>query len=348
MIRAQIGEIELGDLLHSLESNKRNAIISITAPNTRGRIHLRDGRMAYVQTTPGPHLGEYLVRFDYLTLEQVQTLVRSQQQENPGTPLGYLALKQGFITEEELGDVLHAQILEALATLLGLREGELVLEPIPVNASQVLLPGAADTSTMIIESVRRLDEWMRGRVEPEAVLQLVGDPTRHPLSPDAWSVLERVDGLKRARSIALECDLPEEQVYHVLYELTSRGLLSEAEIRPQDPLILVLSDSMLVRRLLLVTLERARYRVLLPQDLSSAKRMLENLKPQGILLEGEAFADKARQLRALPNGRFPPLWVLSDTPPRGLWVRTQRIGHIAKPFSEGTVLDALSVVKRVT
>lgn len=347
MIRAQIGEIELGDLLRSLESNKRNAILSVTSPTAQGRIHLRDGRMAYVQTTPGPHLGEYLVRFDYLTLGQVQTLVRSQQQENPGTPLGYLALKQGFINEDELNDVLHAQILEALATLLGQREGEIVLEPMPVNASQVLLPGVADTSTMLIESLRRLDEWMRGRVEPSAVLQLVGDPTRHALSPDAWSVLERVDGLKRARSIALECDLPEEQVYHVLFELTSRGLLSEAEVRPQDPLVLVLSDSMLVRRLLLVTLERARYRVLLPQDLDSAKRMIEGLKPQGILLEGEGFADKARQLRALPNGRFPPIWVLADQPPRGLWVRTLRLSYIAKPFSETGVLEAFSAIKRV-
>ncbi|MCV4784809.1 hypothetical protein OFM36_35805, partial [Escherichia coli] len=84
------------------------------------------------------------------------------------------------------------------------------------------------------------------------------------------------------------------------------GLLREAEIRPQDPLILVFSDSMLVRRLLLVTLERARYRVLLPQDLESAKRMIEGLGPQGIVLEGEAFAEKARQIRGLANGRFTP------------------------------------------
>lgn len=347
MIRASIGEIELGDLLRSLESNKRSATISIEARGAKGRIHLREGRMAYVQTVPGPHLGEYLVRFDYLTLEQVQKLVRAQQQENPGTPLGYLALQEGLITEDELNDVLHAQILEALATLLGQREGEILLEPIPANASQVLLPGVADTSTMLIESLRRLDEWMRGRVKPEAVLQLVGDPTRHTLSPDAWSVLERVDGLKRARSIALECDLPEEQVYHVLYELTSRGLLREAEIRPQDPLILVFSDSMLVRRLLLVTLERARYRVLLPQDLESAKRMIEGLGPQGILLEGEAFAEKARQIRGLANGRFTPIWVLSDAPPRGLFVRSLRLTHIPKPFSEADVLEALSVIKRV-
>lgn len=346
MIRAKIGEIELGDLLRTLESNDKSAIISINCSSVKGRIHLRDGKMAYAQTIPGPHLGEYLVRFEYITLEQIQKLVREQERENPGTPLGYMALSDGLITEEELNDVLHAQILDALATLLSQREGEILAEPLSVNASQIVLPGIVDTSAMLMESVRRLDEWRRGMVKPEAVLKLVGDPTRHALSADAWSVLERVDGVKRAKSIALECDLPEEQVYHLLYELTSRGLLTEAEVRPEDPLVLVLAESSLTRRLLLVALERARYRVLLAQDLETAKRMLENHRPAGVLLEGPDIPDAVRQLRSVSNGKFIPIWLISEQPPRGLWVRSVRLSHIPKPFSEEALLDSLSVIKR--
>jgi hypothetical protein len=346
VIRARLGEIELGDLLRTLEGGRKNAVISITCPKLKGRIHIREGKIAYIQTQPGPHLGEYLVRFDYLTLEQVQELVKFQQQENPGTPLGFLALQQKMVTEDELNDVLHAQILEALATILGQPEGELVAETPPVDASQVLLPGVTDTSTILIEALRRLDEWMRGKVDPQTVLQLAGDPTRHALSPDAWTVLEAIDGVKRARSVALECDLPEEQVYHLLYELKSRGLLMEADVRPQDPLLLVLSESNLIRRLLLVTLERHRYRVMLPPDLESAKRILEHHRVQGILLEGTDLPDKVRQLRAIPNGRFLPIWLIAEKPPRGLWVRSARVNHIAKPFGEEDLLEALSMIKR--
>jgi hypothetical protein len=346
VIRARLGEIELGDLLRTLEGGRKNAVISLTCPKLKGRIHVREGKIAYIQTHPGPHLGEYLVRFDYLTLEQVQELVKYQQQENPGTPLGFLALQQKMVTEDELNDVLHAQILEALATILGQQEGELVAETPPVDASQVLLPGVTDTSAILIEALRRLDEWMRGRVDPETVLQLSGDPTRHALSPDAWTVLEAIDGVKRARSVALECDLPEEQVYHLLYELNSRGLLMEADVRPQDPLLMVLSDSNLIRRLLLVTLERYRYRVMLPPDLESAKRTLEHNRVQGVLLEGADLPDKVRQLRALPNGRFLPIWLITEQPPRGLWVKNARVTHIARPFGEEDLLEALSIIKR--
>lgn len=47
-------------------------------PKLEGRTHVRKGKIAYIQTQPGPHLGEYLVRFDCLTLEQVQELVKYQ------------------------------------------------------------------------------------------------------------------------------------------------------------------------------------------------------------------------------------------------------------------------------
>ncbi|WP_300967847.1 response regulator, partial [Meiothermus sp.] len=325
MLRARLGEIELGDLLRALEGARRSAVVHLTCPRLTGRIHMREGRIAYVQTHPGPHLGEYLVRFDYLALEQVQELVRRQARENPGTPLGVLALQLGMIGEDELAEALHAQILEGLATLLAQSEGEILALPLPPDASQVLLPGVADTGTLLMEALRRLDEWARGRVEPDAVLRLVGDPTRHPLSPEAWAVLGAVDGLRRARSVALACDLPEEQVYHLLHELKSRGILTEAEVRPQDPLILVMADSSLIRRLLLVALERQRYRVALASDLEGARRILEGHQVGGVLLEGEDLGAKVRGLRALPAGRFLPLWVIAEHPPRGFWARGARV-----------------------
>ena len=97
MIRARLGEIDLGDLLRTLEGGRKSALISLSCPQLSGQIHLREGKIAYAQTHPGPHLGEYLVRLDYLTLEQVQALVELQRQENPGTPLGLLALQQQLI-----------------------------------------------------------------------------------------------------------------------------------------------------------------------------------------------------------------------------------------------------------
>ncbi|MER3557874.1 MAG: hypothetical protein C4302_08800, partial [Thermus sp.] len=70
-------------------------------------------------------------------------------------------------------------------------------------------------------------------------------------SPEAWALLELLDGVRRAKSVALLSGLPEEEVYHLLFELKSRGLLAESPLRPEDPLVLLWAESSLVRRLLL-------------------------------------------------------------------------------------------------
>jgi hypothetical protein len=189
------------------------------------------------------------VRLGHLTLEEVQTLVERQGRENPGTPLGALALELGLIGEEELLEALKAQVLEALATLLGEKEGEVLAEPLD-EGSQVALPQTLDTDWALMEAARLLDEWRRGQVDPDEVLHLAEDPTRHPLSPEAWAVLELLDGVRRARSVALLSGLPEEGVYHLLHELKSRGLVRPSTLLAEDPLVVVLAESGVVRRLL--------------------------------------------------------------------------------------------------
>lgn len=341
MIRASLEELDLGELLKALEANRKSAVVTFQG-RIYGRVHLLSGRILYARTEPGPHLGEYLVRLGHLSLEEVQELVERQGRENPGTPLGALALELGLIGEEELREALWAQVLEALATLLGEKEGEILAEPFS-EGSQVALPETLDTGAALMEAARRLDEWRRGQVDPDAVFQLVGDPTRHPLTPEAWAVLEQLDGVRRARSVALLSGLPEEEVYHLLYELLARGLIRPSALAPEDPLVLVLAESGVVRRLLLYLLEAHRYRVQLAKDLEMALRLLKE-RPKGVILQGEKALEAARRIRALPEGRLASLYLVSETPP-GLLFRPLRVLHLPKPLRAQEVLKALAPLR---
>lgn len=342
MIRATLEELDLGELLKALEAGRRSAVVTFRG-RIYGRIHLLGGRIVYARTEPGPHLGEYLVRLGHLTLEEVQELVERQGRENPGTPLGALALELGLIGEEELKEALEAQVLEALATLLGEREGEILAEPL-TEGSQVALPHTLDTGAALMEAARRLDEWRRGQVDPDEVFHLVEDPTRHPLTPEAWTVLELLDGVRRARSVALLSGLPEQEVYHLLFELKSRGLIRPSTLLAEDPLVLVLAESGVVRRLLLYLLEAHRFRVLLARDPESALRLLQE-RPKGIVLQGEKALEMARRIRAHPEGRLASLYLVSETPP-GLLFRPLRVLHLPKPLRAQEVLKALASLRR--
>ncbi|TBH21353.1 DUF4388 domain-containing protein [Thermus thermamylovorans] len=342
MIRATLEELDLGELLKALAAGRKGAVVSLKG-RIHGRVHLQGGRILYARTEPGPHLGEYLVRLGHLSLEEVQELVERQGRENPGTPLGALALELGLVGEEELKEALEAQVLEALATLLGEKEGEVLAEPLS-EGSQVALPHTLETGWVLMEAARRLDEWRRGQVDPDAVFHLAEDPTRHPLPPEAWAVLEHLDGVRRARSVALLSGLPEEEVYHLLHELKGRGLVRPSTLLLEDPLVLVLAESGVVRRLLLYLLEAHRFRVLLARDLEMALRLLKE-RPKGIILQGERPLEAARKLRAHPAGRLASLYLVSETPP-GLLFRPLRVLHLPKPLRAQEVLRALAPLRR--
>ncbi|WP_117238262.1 DUF4388 domain-containing protein [Thermus sediminis] len=342
MIRATLAELDLGELLKALSAGRKSAVVSFRG-RIHGRVHLLSGRILYARTEPGPHLGEYLVRLGHLSLEEVQTLVERQGQENPGTPLGALALELGLIGEEELLEALKAQVLEALATLLGEKEGEVLAEPL-VEGSQIPLPHTLDTDWALMEAARRLDEWRRGQVDPDEVLHLVEDPTRHPLSPEAWTVLEHLDGVRRAKGVALLSGLPEEEVYHVLHELKGRGLVRPSTLLAEDPLVLILAESGVVRRLLLYLLEAHRFRVLLAKDLEGLLRLLKE-RPKGIVLQGERALEAARKVRAQPEGRLASVYLVSETPP-GLLFRPLRVLHLPKPLRVQEVLRALEPLRK--
>ncbi len=346
MIKGTLTELDLGELLKALEAAKRSAIVTVKAREGWGRIHLNIGRMVYARTEPGPHLGEYLVRLGYVSLKEVQDLVLLQRNENPGTPLGQLALSRKMITEQDLREALFYQVIEAIATMLGWKEGTFVAEGADENASQVPLPHTLETRAAVLEAARRLDEWHRGSVEPDEVLVLAGDPTRHSLPREAWQLLEIADGAHRARSLAVEAGLSEEHAFHLLYELKSRGLLRPATVAPEDPLVLIWAESSLVRRLLFVLLERERFRTLIAPDAQGALRMIERKRPSAVLIEGDQLPERVRQVRASAAGKYVPLWVVSEQPPRGLWVRSQRVQHVRKPFEEADVLEALAPLRR--
>jgi len=138
--------------------------------------------------------------------------------------------------------------------------------------------------------------------------------------------------------------LPEEEVYHLLHEMKSRGLLRPSTLLLEDPLVVVLAESGVVRRLLLYLLEAHRFRVLLAKDLEGLLRLLKE-RPKGVVLQGERALEAARRVRAHPEGRLASLYVVSETPP-GLLFRPLRVLHLPKPLRSQEVLKALASLRK--
>jgi CheY-like chemotaxis protein len=350
MIQGRLREVPLTDIFGLIAAGRKSGVLAITLDEREARIHFEEGRVLYARVEDGPNLGEYLVRLELLSPEEVQELIGRQIQENPHTPLGMMAIRSGIIDEADLKNSLEAQVLDAVIEVLVWSENQRArfnfTERGP-EASQVPMPNTLDAQGIMFEAVRRLDEWRRGQVKPHTILVVVGPPSGDKLSLGDWELIHLVDGVRTAASIAAELSIPEGETYRRLFVLAQQGLLREAQVRPEDPWVLIITESQTIRRLVTMTLTRERYRVMLADSLERAKELLAQHHPNTILLDWAEPLEVAKALRTVRGRTHTPIIALVKEEPRiGFFSRFQatNIKFIKKPFKEMELLTAIAGV----
>ena len=345
----------LEDILSLISGGRKSGVLTVTLDEREARVHFEDGRVLYARIEDGANLGEYLVRLEFMAPEEVQALISRQQNENPHTPLGMMAVRQGIINDEDLRKALEAQVLDATTEILiwsDIPRSRFHFKERGTDASQVPTPHHLDALTLLMEATRRLDEWRRGQIKPFEVLEvsanLQNDPRAAKLTLGQWELLYLIDGQRSAASIAAEILIPEGETYHQLYVLQELGLLKTSANRPEDPWVLVVTQSQTTRRLVTLTLTRERYRVMTADTLEKAHELLLERRPHTVLLEWpDDPIDAVKTLRGKTKN-LTPVIALVKTEPRvgGLFGRANLPGlrFLVKPYTEMQLIQGLALV----
>jgi CheY-like chemotaxis protein len=339
MIEGGLRDAPLPDVFQVIVSGQKSGVLTVAKGETRARIYFDEGRVQYAHISPGVHLGELLVRLDLLTSHEVQDILLKQTLEDPGIPLGLLAIQRGLLDDGELQRAIKAQVLEVLTELMTWRSGSFIFAERSNAASQALSERTLDTGALLLEVARRLEEWREGNVAPEAIFIKAGDPTKVKLPRGGWEILGYLDGKRNAASVAAELDLSEKQVYHILYELQSLGVVQPLPFQVDEPLVLVVSASSALQRLVRLALQRARLTSLIASDFKVAMELLPANHPSALVVddEGGETWEFVRSLRKLPGQGHLPVLVLSTESSRpGMLGRLRRpkATVLAKPFHE--------------
>ena len=327
------------DILQILATGQKSGLLTVTKGYYRARLFLNGGRLEYAHMTPGLHIGEVFVRMEYLTAFEVQTLLNDQTRQTQNKPLGILAIEAGYIDHEDLGRALKSQILDVLTELSTWTSGNFHLAE-RENGAELAMNHSFDTLMLLMETIERLDTWQKGRVDPDSVFERSGDPTRASLTPGGWEVLGYVNGKRSARTLAAEVDLPEGQVYHLLYELEQSGVIVPSSYRLDEAVVLILSMSHSLQRLIHLSLQRAGLRAYIAADVVSGLDFILSHRPRVVVvddIEGEGW-DFVKELRGISGHRHLPAVILSSEGKRagGLFSRMKRPrAHVLeKPFRE--------------
>lgn len=336
------------DVFQIIITGQKTGVLTVEGPSARARVFFELGRLQSAHMQPGVHLGEILVRMDYLTAREVQEILAEQRAENAGTPLGLAALKKALIEGADLRRALEAQAIEIIGELMLWKAGQFSFSERSATASQVPTEESLDAMNLLMEAVRRLDSWRQGAVGPNEVYEKAADPTKYSLPKGGWDVLQAVDGRRSARAVAAELDMGDKQVYHVMYELKERGVIRPALFQLEDPTVLVVSPSSALQRLIHLSLQRASLRPEVVSGYAEGLDCLAERHPQAVVVddEGGGAWDFVRELRRRPGQSHLPVLLLSAEPEGGFLSRLRRpkATVLAKPFHELELQEAVNTL----
>lgn len=272
-ISGNLRTMPFADLLQWVSQSRKTGTLAVEGDPYNKKIYFRSGLVVAASSeNPKEFLGYYLVGWGFLGEEELGQLL--DMQDRHGTLLGELLVIIGRLSREELVHILTVKTEETIFELFLWDEGDFrFLENIlPAKKFQPLnLP----VDTVILEGVRRKDEWERSRSHiPDSSWRpkLVRAVDVQQLGPTELSILREINGNNSIEEIALACRLALFHVLNFVYQGSVHGLFKLLPPRQEEVTIPGFSESSW--RVLVKQAER----LIADGDLKGANRRIAELQ----------------------------------------------------------------------
>jgi hypothetical protein len=228
----------LSDFLYLVDRGYKTGMLVLQRPGDQARLFFQNGKLVYaIQNANEDRLGDLLLRAGKITPEQRDYALHLQQSVATNKPFGLILVELGYITREGIIRTVRSQIEETVYRLFSWTEGDFRFEPdVKPPRESVTIPLSIEN--VIMEGVRRIDEWsrIRDRIPTlDVIVRFADQPTERAkgvnLTPDEWRVFARINGADNIAAIARLTQLSEFDVCRIIYGFIQAGLVEVA--RPQ-------------------------------------------------------------------------------------------------------------------
>ncbi len=233
-ITGNIKTMQLGELFQWLSLGSKTGTLLIDGHGVEKRIYFQDGRIASTSSSDQrEYLGHFLVSHGFITEEELKMAMEVQEESQ--ILLGKILVMINAIAEADLLRLMRKKAEESIYDVFLWTEGnfEFVDGDMP---DQKMVPLSLDVTGIIMEGMRRYDEWqlIRQRVPDSSV---VPDIIR-PLDMDSVGDREKlivpyIDGQRSIEEIALQTHNAEFVVSKLVSEGLRTGTMRLAEKRTQ-------------------------------------------------------------------------------------------------------------------
>lgn len=235
-ITGNLKTMPLPELLQWLSGSNKTGTLVIDSGTIEKKIVFQDGRIiSSASTDPREYLGQVLVSQGHITETELSQAMAMQQKTQ--MLLGKILVTIGAITEAELHRLLRFKAEQTIYEIFFWEQGDFRLLDGDLP-EQVMIPISLDVQALILEGVRRVDEWHRIRALipdeqaiPVAMCDLLDEPS---LSEESRKILSLVNDDRTVAEICLEARSDEYRTSKVLFDQARDGRIKV--IRPRASL----------------------------------------------------------------------------------------------------------------
>jgi hypothetical protein len=249
ILQGDLSRIQLPDVLSFMAMIRESGKLVVRRQQDERSILWREGEIVFASSSSIEHsLGQFLLRNGKITQEQYD---ESKRKVTPQMRHGKLLVQMGALSPKDLWWGVKNQVLEIIYSLFEWKDGFFAFYESAEELAQERIVLQINTSSVIMEGIRRLDEAERIREKvPSLDLVFAPVPGAAPDFDDLdmneieIGIYNDIDGKLTVREITGKSSLTEFEVTRILFQLVSARLIEPVqEDRTFRPVFLDVEDS---------------------------------------------------------------------------------------------------------
>jgi outer membrane protein assembly factor BamB/tetratricopeptide (TPR) repeat protein len=234
-LKGNLEVLNLSDIFQSLSLNQHTGTLRVTDGKREKLIYFAQGEITLLSSDKKVKIGDMLVETGKISHEDLDYALA--QQKKTRKRLGEILIEEGFVTEEDVAEVVRSQIEEEIYDLFLWKKAdfEFLIDYCPEklkNPAHQVTKLQFNTNSLIMEALRRLDEWELISKEIPTLKEVYKVTSASPALDDidlperVKAEIRLIDGEKTVEAIAEETNLSEFELCKLLYELKTRKIIA--------------------------------------------------------------------------------------------------------------------------
>ncbi len=227
-LKGSINLMAIADILQWINQGGKTGMLRMQGRRFQKTIYFREGNIiATGSTNPKEYLGQFLISYGKITEEGLKSVLETQEKSD--LMLGKILVDEGILTLTEMKMFLKLKAEESLYDIFLWDEGDFeFMEDLQIEKE--LIEINLNVTSVILEGVRRVDEWKRirdvipdGTYVPVVRTDMVIEAL--PLSTNLTKLLRAVNGRKSVDDITMEFRSSNFVVFKNLFECYQNGYI---------------------------------------------------------------------------------------------------------------------------